>query len=310
MRLSYIPTFAAVCRWSTFSRAAEKLHISQPAVSKAIKELEQDCGVALFERQHSTISLTPEGRKLWEGCQRWLKESEELEKLGTSLKTGRQILRIGVVPMCGNTIFPQLHQQFLARHPHYQIRTVEDTASVLYGLLDRQELDLILCVTNHLPLAPYHCKVIKKSRLELFVARTHPLARKKFLSFQDLAGVPLVLFPDTFGQTRYIRRLFAQAQTDPQVLHQTSQVFTILSYIRSGAAAGFLPEEFARTEKELAAVPLEGVPAASINLVWLQDTRTHPGIGEFVRGCCTLCATPRPREPHSGSVSSLKSRAK
>ena len=106
MRLSYIPTFAAVCRWGTFSRAAEKLHISQPAVSKAIKELEQDCGVALFERQHSTISLTPEGRKLWEGCQRWLKESEELEKLGTSLKTGRQILRIGVVPMCGNTIFP------------------------------------------------------------------------------------------------------------------------------------------------------------------------------------------------------------
>ena len=144
---------------------------------------------------------------------------------------------------------PSYHQQFLARHPDYQIRTVEDTASVLYGLLDRQELDLILCVTNHLPLAPYHCKVIKKSRLELFVARTHPLARKKFLSFQDLAGVPLVLFPDTFGQTRYIRRLFAQAQTDPQVLHQTSQVFTILSYIRSGAAAGFLPEEFARTER-------------------------------------------------------------
>lgn len=97
--------------------------------------------------------------------------------------------------------------------------------------------------------------------------------------------MPLVLFPDTFGQTRYIRRLFAQAQTEPQVLHQTSQVFTILSYIRSGAAAGFLPEEFARTEKELAAVPLEGVPAASINLVWLQDTRTHPGIGEFVREC-------------------------
>jgi DNA-binding transcriptional LysR family regulator len=233
MRLSYIPTFAAVCRGGTFSRAAEKLHISQPAVSKAIKELEQDCGVALFERQHSTISLTPEGRKLWEGCQRWLKESEELEKLGTSLKTGRQILRIGVVPMCGNTIFPQLHQQFLARHPDYQIRTVEDTASVLYGLLDRQELDLILCVTNHLPLAPYHCKVIKKSRLELFVARTHPLARKKFLSFQDLAGVPLVLFPDTFGQTRYIRRLFAQAQTDPQVLHQTGIHHPVLHPVRS-----------------------------------------------------------------------------
>lgn len=284
MRLSLIPTFAAVCQWGTFSRAAEKLHISQPAVSKAIKELEQDCGVALFQRQHSTIFLTPEGRKLWEGCQRWLKESEELEKLGASLKTGRQILRIGVVPMCGNTIFPRLHQKFLEQHPHFQIRTVEDTASVLYGLLDRQELDLILCVTNHLPLAPYHCKVIKKSRLELFVSPKSPLAQKTSISFQELAGVPLVLFPDSFGQTRYLRRLFAQAHTEPQILHQTSQVFTILSYLRSGAAAGFLPEEFARTEKELAAVPIEGVPAASINLVWLQDPRTHPGIGEFVRG--------------------------
>lgn len=283
MRLTLIPTFAAVCRWGSFSRAAEKLHISQPAVSKAIKELEQDCGVALFERQHSTISLTPEGRKLWEGCQRWLKESEELEKLGTSLKTDRQILRIGVVPMCGNTIFPQLHSRFLETHPNVQIRTVEDTASVLYDLLDRQELDLILCVTNHLPLAPYHCKVIKKSRLELFTTPDNPLARKASITFPELAGVPLVMFPDGFGQTRYIRKLFAQAQTIPQILHQTSQVFTILSYIRSGAAVGFLSEEFAQTEKDLAAVPVEGMPAASINLVWLQDTRTHPGIKEFIR---------------------------
>lgn len=282
MRLSLIPTFAAVCQWGTFSRAAEKLHISQPAVSKAIKELEQDCGVALFERQHSTISLTPEGRKLWEGCQRWLKESEELEKLAASLKTGRQILRIGVVPMCGNTIFPQLHREFLAAHPHFQLRTVEDTASVLYGLLDRQELDLILCVTNHLPLPPYHCRVLKKSRLELFTAPDNPLAQKKEVSFQDLADQPLVLFPDTFGQTRYLRRLFAQARTEPQILHQTSQVFTILSYIRSGAGVGFLSEEFAQVEKELAAIPLQGVPAASINLVWLQDPRTHPALGEFL----------------------------
>ncbi len=283
MRLSLIPTFAAVCRWGAFSQAAEKLHISQPAVSKAIKELERDCGVALFERQHSAISLTPEGQKLWEGCQRWLKEGEELEKLGASLKTGRQILRIGVVPMCGNTIFPHLHRKFLETHPHFQIRTVEDTASVLYGLLDRQELDLILCVTNHLPLSPYHYKIIKKSRLELFTAPDGPLAQKSTITFKELAGVPLVLFPDGFGQTQYIQRLFAHARIEPQILHQTSQVFTILSYIRSGAAVGFLSEEFAHTEKDLAAIPIEGIPAASINLVWLQDTRTHPGIEEFVR---------------------------
>ena len=184
--------------------------------------------------------------------------------------------------MCGNTIFPQLHREFLAAHPHFQLRTVEDTASVLYGLLDRQELDLILCVTNHLPLPPYHCRVLKKSRLELFTAPDNPLAQKKEVSFQDLADQPLVLFPDTFGQTRYLRRLFAQARTEPQILHQTSQVFTILSYIRSGAGVGFLSEEFAQVEKELAAIPLQGVPAASINLVWLQDSRTHPALGEFL----------------------------
>ena len=282
MRLSLIPTFAAVCQWGTFSRAAEKLHISQPAVSKTIKELEQDCGVALFERQHSTISLTPEGRKLWEGCQRWLKESEELEKLAASLKTGRQILRIGVVPMCGNTIFPALHRELQEAWPQLRLVTTEATGPTLYSLLDQKEIDLALCVTNHLPEAPYSCCVLKDSRLMLFVHKDHPLARRSEVDLKDLEDEPLVLFTDQFGQTRYLRRLFAACQIHPRILHQTTQVFTILEYIRHKAAVGFLSEEFAQVEKELAAIPLQGVPAASINLVWLQDPRTHPALGEFL----------------------------
>ena len=274
--------FITACQYQNFTKAAAELHLTQPGLSKAIRELEGQCGAPLWERKHNALTLTSAGRVFLEQALKFQDQYEQLEYTARSLGSGESLLRIGLVPMCGNTIFPQLHREFLAAHPHFQLRTVEDTASVLYGLLDRQELDLILCVTNHLPLPPYHCRVLKKSRLELFTAPDNPLAQKKEVSFQDLAEQPLVLFPDTFGQTRYLRRLFAQARTEPQILHQTSQVFTILSYIRSGAGVGFLSEEFAQVEKELAAIPLQGVPAASINLVWLQDPRTHPALGEFL----------------------------
>lgn len=301
MRLNLIPYFAAVCRWGTFSRAAEELHISQPAVSKAIRELEQDCGTALFVRHHSSISLTPAGRTLREGCGPYLRECEALERLAALLKNGRQSLRIGVVPMCGNTIFPQLHRNFLKQHSDVQISTVEDTASVLYGMLDEQELDLILCVTNHLPLPPYHCSVIKKSRLQLFTAPDGPLCGMRRVTFNDISGQPLVMFPDQFGQTRYIRSLFAKAHAGIRIMHQTSQVFTILSYIRSGAAVGFLSEEFAQVEKDLTAIPVQGIPAANINLVWLQDAKLHPALAQFVRFVKAETARGAFRQPAGGA---------
>ena len=283
MKLTQIEYFVAVCRYQNFSKAAEELHISQPGISKSIRELEEECGVALFERNYNNIAITREGEILLESAQKFLEHFNELDTLVHSLAYGKSLLKIGVVPMCGNTVFPRLHSAFLETFPDIRIETIEDTVSVLYDLLDRHEIDFVLCVTNHLPEEHYQYYILKKSHLELFVPKDNPLAGREMVDLCELAKVPLVLLSDHFGQTKYIRRMFSLNGIRPFVLHQSNQVFTILEYIRSHVAAGFLSEEFAAEETDLVPIRVKQFPAAYINLVWVQDKSRYPSMRKFIQ---------------------------
>jgi len=283
MTLTQIEYFVAVCKYRNFTKAAGELHISQPGISKSMREMEEECGVALFERNYNNITITKEGEILLENAQKFMEHFNEFDMIVHSLACGKSILKIGVVPMCGNTVFPCLHRDFLEAFPDIRIETIEETASVLYDLLDQHEIDFALCVTNHLPEEHYRYYILKKSYLELFVPKTSPLAGRGTIDISDLENVPLVLFSDHFGQTKYIRRIFGLNGVHPMVLHQTNQVFTILEYIRSQVASGFLSEEFASEETDIVPIRIAQFPAAYINLVWAQDESRYPSMRKFIR---------------------------
>ena len=196
MKLTQIEYFIAVCDTGSFSRAAEKCHISQPGISKAIRELEEECGVALFQRNRNNIQITRRGRILLDHARQFQNQYYNLRQVMRSLGTGKALIRIGIATMRGNTVFPQIHGAFLKTHPQTTIETVEETTKVLYELLDRQEIDFALCVTNRLPEAPSHCLLLRKSYLKLFVRQDHPLAKKDTIDLTELKGIPLVMFSD------------------------------------------------------------------------------------------------------------------
>lgn len=275
--------FITACRYQNFTKAAEELHLTQPGLSKAIRELEAQCGAPLWERRHNALTLTAAGKVFLEQAQKFQEQYEQLEYTARSLGSGEALLRIGLVPMCGNTIFPALHRALQETWPQLRIMTTEATGPILYSLLDQKEIDLALCVTNHLPGNPYSCYVLKDSRLMLFVHKSHPLAHHSEMDLKDLDDEPLVLFTDQFGQTQYLRRLFAACQIHPRILHQTTQVFTILEYIRSEGAAGFLTEEIAQQEPDLHAISVRQFRPAFITLNWNKDLHFNPAMEEFVR---------------------------
>lgn len=274
--------FITACRYQNFTKAAAELHLTQPGLSKAIRELEGQCGAPLWERKHNALTLTSAGRVFLEQALKFQDQYEQLEYTARSLGSGESLLRIGLVPMCGNTIFPALHRELQEAWPQLRLVTTEATGPTLYSLLDQKEIDLALCVTNHLPEAPYSCCVLKDSRLMLFVHKDHPLARRSEVDLKDLEDEPLVLFTDQFGQTRYLRRLFAACQIHPRILHQTTQVFTILEYIRHKAAVGFLSEEFAQDEKNLVAIPVKQIATGHVNFVWNRDLEQFPVLKQFL----------------------------
>lgn len=282
MKLTQIEYFIAVCDTGSFSRAAEKCHISQPGISKAIRELEEECGVALFQRNRNNIQMTRRGRILLDHARQFQNQYRNLCQVMHSLGTGKALIRIGIATMRGNTLFPQIHGAFLKTHPQITIETVEETTKVLYELLDRQEIDFALCVTNRLPEEPSHCLLLRKSYLKLFVRQDHPLARKDAIDLTELKDTPLVMFSDHFDQTAYIRHMFAQSGVHPWILHQTTQVFTILEYIRHQAAVGFLSEEFTRDEKNLVAIPVKQIAIGHVNFVWNRNPEQFPALQKFL----------------------------
>lgn len=282
MKLNQIEYFIAVCECGSFSGAAEKCHVSQPGISKAVRELEEECGVTLFNRNRNNITVTRRGRILLEHAREFENHYRNFSRAMHNLKNGRALVRIGVATMRGNTLFPKLHGAFLKTHPQITMETVEETTKVLYELLDRQEIDFALCVTNHMPEEADHCLLLRQSYLKLFVRKDHPQAEKDVLDLQDLSGIPLVMFSDHFDQTAYIRRMFAQSGAQPWIIHQTSQVFTILEYIRSEGVAGFLTEEIAQDEPDLKAISIRQFRPAYITLVWNKDLKLNPAMQAFV----------------------------
>lgn len=239
--------------------------------------------MALFQRNRNNIQITRRGRILLEHARQFQNHYRNLCQVVRTLGTGKALIRIGIATMRGNTIFPQIHGAFLKSHPQITIETVEETTKVLYELLDRQEIDFALCVTNRLPEEPSHCLLLRKSYLKLFVRQDHPLAQKEAVDLLELRNIPLVLFSDHFDQTAYIRRMFAQSGVHPWILHQTTQVFTILEYIRSEGAAGFLTEEIAQQEPDLHALSVRQFQPAFITLDWNKDLHFNPAMEEFVR---------------------------
>ena len=96
MTLLQLQYYATVCKYKSFTKAAEELRISQPGISSAMKELEKECKVALFERRNNSLIITDEGVMFLEEAKKMLKQYEHLEKIVQNLSQGRGYVRIGL----------------------------------------------------------------------------------------------------------------------------------------------------------------------------------------------------------------------
>ena len=166
---------------------------------------------------------------------------------------------------------------------------MEETTKVLYELLDRQEIDFALCVTNRLPEEPSHCLLLRKSYLKLFVRQDHPPGPERLHRPYRAEGHPpghvlRPLRPDSLYPPH------VHPERGPSlILHQTTQVFTILEYIRSEGAAGFLTEEIAQQEPDLHPISVRQFRPAYITLDWNKDLHFNPAMEEFVRFVKKAC---------------------
>ena len=279
MTLNQLRYFKAVCQYDSVSRAAQRLNISQPSVSNAIKELESEFGVCLFNRQYRRISLTDAGLQLLALTESLLQQADHLQQTMEDLGSSQTPLRLGIPPMIGAMLLPNLYKHFPGSR---NLRLTESDNTGLLQLLSGGQIDMAFLPHRDAPDPSLAHVPVGRIQNVCCVHKDHPLASRKSVQIRMLAEEPLVLFKNSFFQTERILHRFSAENVSPNVLLSTAQLSTVKNMIAGNTAVGFLFDFLARQEPAAVGIPLDPPMYTNISLVWPAASPVTESMGQLI----------------------------
>jgi DNA-binding transcriptional LysR family regulator len=257
-----IQTFMEVARQRSVSKAAERLFVTQPAVSMQIRQLEDAFGLALVEPMGRNIQLTAAGELFLARATTAMGQFKDLEALMAEhigLKKGRIDL---AVVTTSKYFIPMLLVRFNKLYPGIEVRLKIDNRENVLGLLSRFETDLVV-----MGRAPSHldCEAtpFATNPLAMVAAPNHPLARRKNLPFSALGDSGFLVREEGSGTLAAMRRLFDEHQTPLKVVMELPSNETIKQAVMAGMGVSFLSMRTVRHELaagHLALLDVQGLP--------------------------------------------------
>lgn len=271
MTLNQLHYFMEVYRQRNITRAAERLHISQPSLTTAVRKLEDELGISLFHRIRKRIEPTDNGQYYYEQLMPLLGQLDELNKEMADKGNHSNTLKIGVPPMIGSVIFPAIYKAFNTKHPTIQLEIVEAGTLKMIDYLIDDTLDLSLLLEETSPNKSIHSKVITSGSSNLYVNKEHSLANNKSLTMNELKGIPLILLNRDFVINRMVREGFSKNNLAPNIIMETTQINTIRRFISDGLASTILIDRTIEPDASIACIPIDDMPKITFTIVWKAD---------------------------------------
>ncbi len=228
--------FIAVAEELHFRRAAERVNLSQPALSRAISRMEEAVGAALFDRNNRSVALTPAGARLLDGCTAALAVLDGAVEQARKLHTGeRGRLTIGYTDFAIAGRLPQIVQAFRNAHPEIAIDAVHGCTRAQFADLEAGKLDIGF-VTGPVPRRGYGSVPVQHDRFVVVLPDTHPLADRAAVDLADLADEPFVLgeLPSWEHFHAHLFDLCRTAGFEPAVVQYASNSEGIFGLIACG----------------------------------------------------------------------------
>ena len=261
----------AIARFGSFTRAAESLHVAQPALSVAIKKLEGELGVTLFVRKAHRVEPTVEGRILLARAERIFNEMDAaVSEIADAVELRTGVIRLGMPPMFGLEYFPNVIAQFHAQHPKISITVLEGSADEVGGMLDAGAIDVAMIESRRVR-PQWRSVQVGKEEMVLCVAPSHPLAKRKSIPGSELDGLPMVLFNGSFIQREILDKLCKRGGARPHVVMQSNSVPLIRRAAADGVGAATLLRSIAGAPPPLVAVSFEPKEILRFSLCWRDE---------------------------------------
>jgi DNA-binding transcriptional LysR family regulator len=285
MEIRTLSCFAEVVRRGGFSRASESLHLSQPAVSKAVQALEEELGQRLLVRQGRKVTLTDAGRLVFERAEGVLAAlrtiAEEVSEVG-AVRRGR--VRLGVPPMVGGAFFPPVLHDFREAYPGVSLELREEGARRVEALVLEGEIEVGATV---LPTDEEAFETVPLMR-DVLCAVLPPgsrLGRRRSVALRDLERTPFVLYRADFALHGHILEACRRAGFTPQVASESSQWDFMAAMVAADVGVALLPRTVCERldRSRVRVVPLrDPVLRWDLALIWRRDRHLAPAARAFV----------------------------
>ena len=241
MDVRQLEMFRSVAEEGGFTRAAERLHVSQSAVSRQVKLLEEELGSQLLHRHGRRVALTASGELLLKLANRVQRDIQDaVWQLSETGKLHRGQLRLGGGMTVCLFILPRLLKKFRKLYREVDLRVTSGTSEAILRLLRNNEVDLGLLT---LPIVATDMEVVPVLKEEMVVvtAPGHPLSRARAVDPKALARFPWILFETGSNSRKVIDQFFREESVPADVAMETENVEIIKAMVASGLGIGLIP---------------------------------------------------------------------
>ncbi|HEY4298921.1 MAG TPA: LysR family transcriptional regulator [Paraburkholderia sp.] len=246
-----IRAFIAVAHAASFTRAATRLNVSQPALTVQIRRLEQTVGVRLLDRNSRNVALTPAGRELLPVLQKSLDDMEHVLSDARAIGKGTSgTVRVACLPTFAASVLPELIQDLKSEVPRARFYIRDVVADMVNALVRSEEVDIGL-TGGDLSDSAFEILHAGVDRLVVVCPKEHPLARGRGVKLEALARVPLVLTAPGTSVRAVVDAAFENSGYVPEIACEPTYMMTAVAMVRGGLGVTILPS----TAREVLAEP-------------------------------------------------------
>jgi DNA-binding transcriptional LysR family regulator len=287
--LRQLQYFVAVAESGTVSGAAQNLAISQSSVTEAIKELEGDLGVQLFDRHSRGLAITHKGQQFLRHATRILTDVSDAKRTladEPGVKAGK--LQLGVTSLVAGYVLSDVLSRYRRAYPETKVSAIEDNGDYLEHLLIGGELDVAVMVTSNLrDRMALQAEILEVSPYRLWLPISHRLSSADSISMSDISQEPLIMLTvDEIEENT--GKLMAAFGARPNVAFRTRSVEAVRSLVATGAGIALLPDLVYRPWSlegdRIESRDVSGqLPAVQVGIVWRKGSGLPETARDFIK---------------------------
>ena len=272
MKVIQLQYFVEVVKCNNISQAAKKLFVSQPAISTAIKELENEFHTSFFIRYNNQLTLTDEGKYFYYKAVELLDSFKKVKEDMNVFLSKKKILKIGVPPMLGTFLLPPIISKFSELYPHIEIQLIELGSVANQQALLSHDITLGLTVKkgDKFPDALNYHNIVSTTLL-FVVNKNHPLSKKEIIEIEDIKNTPLILMKEDCLQSKLVAEAFETKNCKPNIKLRTNQLYTIRELLNKNNLSAFIFNQIIENDNELVGIPLKDPIDLDIVVSWSKE---------------------------------------